>query len=161
MAVSATPTTRPPPLLVSQLDDPWCTGPTRTQPRLAPQLDDPWYSGPNAVTQVHRPMPTSLLVDPWSPRPKPVPLKACDQSKRMATESVDRGQSIMPVPRMAMPKRTSSSRTFYSMDELRSYSIDELRHVLNPRHFIVNRLWGMRQHLANVREFEDEIMDAI
>lgn len=154
MAVPATPTTRPQPLLASQQDDPWCAGPTRTPPLHASQMYGPWYSGTNAVTQVHIPIPTSLPADPWYKRPKPVPLKAGDQSKSIATGPVARGQSIISVPRLAIPKSTSSSSTFYSMNELRSDSTYELRIVLNSRHVTVNELWEMRQHLFNTGDIE-------
>ena len=139
VAVSSTPTLRP-------------------QPLLASELGDPWFSGPKAVMQVQRPIASQLQPDPWTSRPQPVPGRARGQPKGIVIVPVVRGQSIIPVPRMAVPKSTPSSSRDCSMSELRTFSASELRGELRSSAFQLNELWEMKHKLINVGEVEYEVM---
>lgn len=88
VAVPSAPTVRPPPLLASELGGPWC-------------------SGPKAVMQAQRPIGSQLPPGPWTLRPQSVPGRARDQPTGIVTHPAVRGQSIIPVPRMAVSKSTS------------------------------------------------------
>lgn len=108
------------PILVSQLDAPWYFGPnlfliphTGSRPMHTSLPDDPWHPGPNAVLtrRVHRPILAPLQAGPWDTRPKPVPIPSLDQSKRTAIGFAVRGDIIISMPMMSVPRGTSYSVT--------------------------------------------------
>lgn len=76
-------------------------------------------SGPKAVMEVQRPIASQLPPHPWTARPQPVPDRAGDPSKIIATDPVVRGHAIISVPHMAMSKSTSPSSRDYSIKDLK------------------------------------------
>lgn len=89
---------------------------TRSQALLASQFEDILYAGPTPMP-VHRPSSAPPPAYPWKVRPTCVPMLAGEQSNIIATYLVVRGQSVISMPRMGLPRCTSSGSTHDSVNE--------------------------------------------
>lgn len=111
--------------------------------------------------QVQRPSASRLPLDPWTSRPQPVPDRAGDQSKRIATDPVVRGNPSSQCSELLCPRAHHQVAVTIHYIRGTTFSVSELRRDLCSRECLLSEIWDMKQHLMGCGEVEDEMMDKV